>query len=293
MIVEEYNQEGFISFRGYKTWYGIVGDPALPDPGKFPVLTLHGLPVSHESLEPLGKLIETGRPVIFYDQLGCGKSDQPEDESIWSMALFAEQLATVRQQLDLDHVHLFGHSFGGMIMMEYLNASPKGLISLTFHSTPVNLPLYSREWDRLIGELPSEVQETMAKHEAEGTLDDPAYLKARNTFDTKHIWRLDPLPDYLQRSLENMSIADIDIEQVDYLEQLDKIDLPTLITSGEYDTVTPMMAEMQHNGIKGSQWELFDDCSHYAHAEQPELYLSVLDAFLSQVETERLSKEVR
>ena len=70
--------EDYIQFQGYKTWYRIVGDLANTPPGKFPVLMLHGGPgIPHERLEPLEALFETGRPVVFYDQLGCGNSDKP------------------------------------------------------------------------------------------------------------------------------------------------------------------------------------------------------------------------
>jgi pimeloyl-ACP methyl ester carboxylesterase len=64
--------EGFIPFLGYQTFYRIVGDIARISSGKLPVLALHGRPPSHEALEPLEKLAETGRSIIFYDQLGCG-----------------------------------------------------------------------------------------------------------------------------------------------------------------------------------------------------------------------------
>lgn len=69
--------EGYVQFQGYKTWYRIVGDLANTVPGKFPVLMLHGGPgIPHDRLEPLKTLVETGRPVVFYDQLGCGNSDR-------------------------------------------------------------------------------------------------------------------------------------------------------------------------------------------------------------------------
>ena len=83
-------QEGYLPFRGYHTWYRIVGDLSASKKEMFPLVTLHSGPgATHYGLTPLEKITETGRAVIFYDQLGCGNSDRPDDSSIWSMKLFS------------------------------------------------------------------------------------------------------------------------------------------------------------------------------------------------------------
>jgi pimeloyl-ACP methyl ester carboxylesterase len=90
-------REGFVPFRDFRTWYRIVGDLARPGLAKFPLVVLHGGPgVPPDYLEPLEELADTGRPIVFYDQLGCGNSDQPNDPSLWSVEFFLEELATVR-----------------------------------------------------------------------------------------------------------------------------------------------------------------------------------------------------
>lgn len=86
--------EGFVRVQGYKTWYRIVGDLTQTPVGLFPVLMLHGGPgIPHDRLEPLEALAATGRPVVFYDQLGCGNSDRPEISSLWSVNLFLQQFS--------------------------------------------------------------------------------------------------------------------------------------------------------------------------------------------------------
>jgi pimeloyl-ACP methyl ester carboxylesterase len=68
--------EGFIPFRGCKTWYRIVGD--REGPGRLPLLCLHGGPgASWDYFEPLEAMAATGRRVIFYEQIGSGNSDDP------------------------------------------------------------------------------------------------------------------------------------------------------------------------------------------------------------------------
>src|SRR6266516_7791430 len=84
--------EGYVPFRDYKTWYRIVGEGE--EEGKLPVLLLHGGPgATHDYLESLEALAGTGRRAIFYDQLGCGHSDLPEDPSLYTVELFVDEVA--------------------------------------------------------------------------------------------------------------------------------------------------------------------------------------------------------
>ncbi len=107
-------REGFVSFRGYQVWYRIVGE--REDLGQLPLLCLHGGPgAPHDYLEPLEAMAATGRRVIFYDQLGCGNSDQPHHLSMWAVDLFVEEVGVVRRALGLERVHILGQSWGGML----------------------------------------------------------------------------------------------------------------------------------------------------------------------------------
>jgi proline-specific peptidase len=283
---DHFIQEGFIPFRGYRTWYRTIGNVADTSDGQLPMLLVHGTPVSHQSLEPLERLAETGRPIILYDQLGCGKSDQPQGLT-WDMTLFADQLAVVRQALGLDHIHLLGHSFGGQVVGDYVLSEPTGIASLTLHSSAASNTQVISEVNRIRAALPEHVKETLRKHEADGSTDEPAYHAANRVFDFQHICRIDPWPDFLMRSLEKPSIANLEIKSWDIRPQLGEITIPTLITSGRYDISTPSINSVFEENIPNSKWVLFEKSSHYAHAEEPERFLSVLNEFLSSVEKYR------
>src|ERR1017187_6768728 len=104
-------EEGFLDFRGYKTWYGIYGDLSS---GKLPLIVLHGGPgYPHYYLENLSELSKKGWPVILYDQLGCGKSSRPSDPKLWTIQLFIDELNVLRDKLGLKNINLLGHSWGG------------------------------------------------------------------------------------------------------------------------------------------------------------------------------------
>ena len=125
--------EGYVEVPGGRVWYGSVGH------GGVPLLCLHGGPgFTHYYLEALQDLADRRR-VIFYDQLGCGKSDRPGDASLWTVTRFVEELAVVREALGLDRLHLFGSSWGGMLAMQYVLDRRPGLDSLILCGSPASM----------------------------------------------------------------------------------------------------------------------------------------------------------
>jgi proline-specific peptidase len=290
--------EGFLPFRGHRTWYRVVGDLANVAPGKFPLLLLHGGPgACHDYLESLQEFARTGRPVIFYDQLGCGNSDRPDDPSMWTVELFLDELNTVRRELGLDRIHLLGQSWGGMLGMEYALTQPEGVVSLTIASSPASMPLWVEEANRLRDELPPEIQQTLLAHEAAGTTDSAEYHDAMMAFYDRHVCRVVPNPDYVTNSFAKLGKQVYEtmngpsefhvigtLKNWDIRHRLGEIAIPTLVTSGLFDECTPMQAELIKNAIPGAEWALFNESSHMPHAEEPEAYMKALDDFLTWVE---------
>src|SRR5712691_3759021 len=291
-----HEQEGFIPVTGeYRVWYRIVGGGAAQE--NIPLLALHGGPgAGHDYLENLAALASDTRRVILYDQLGCGRSDQPDDTSLWSVDRFVEELAILRRELGLDKVHLLGQSWGGMLAIEYALTQPDGLVSLILASTLSSMPTWIAEANRLRNELPQEIQETLLRHEAAGTTDDPEYQQAMMVFYERHVIRVVPMPDQVKRALDQVGQVYYTmngpsefhvigtIKDWDRTDRLSEIRVPTLITSGRYDESTPLLNEVLHNGIVGSEWVLFEQSSHMAHVEERELYVSTVKAFLEGVE---------
>jgi len=294
-------KEGYVSFCGYRVWYRIVGEGESP--GKLPLMCLHGGPgANHDYLEPLEAMAATGRRVIFYDQLGAGNSDHPHNPSLWSVALFVEELGVMRRALGLDRVHILGQSWGGMLGMEYALTQPAGLVSLTVADSPASMPQWVAEANRLRAELPPEVQATLLKHETDGTTADPAYQDAVMVYYKRHMCRLDPWPDCVSRSFEKLA-QDPEVYNTmngpsefyvigvlkdwDIVARLGEIHVPALVISGRYDEATPLIAETVHHGIAGSEWVLFEHSSHMPHVEETGRYLEVLGRFLERVEAEK------
>jgi len=261
---------------------------------------LHGGPgLPHDYLQDLARVAEGGRAVVFYDQLGSGHSDHPDDPGLWTMATFVEELATVRAALGLDRVHLLGHSWGGWLALEYALRGPSGLISLVLASTCASLPAFAAETRRLKQSLPAEVQQVLDRHQAAGTTDDPAYAEAARAYMTRWICRRDPLPDHVLRSFMNLS-GDVyatmqgpewnvtgNLKDWDVTARMGQLDLPVLVTSGRHDEMTPALVGPLVDGIKESEWVLFEDSAHLAMVEEPDRYRQVLQSWLGRVEAAR------
>jgi len=291
-------REGRIAFGGSETWYRVVGD--AHEPGKLPLLCLHGGPgATWHHMEPYQQLAE-GRRAIFYDQIGCGNSPvtTPHDPSMFTFDLFVREVAAVREALDLPRVILFGHSWGGMLAMLYALQRPEGLEGMIIQSSPASVPFWLAELDRIRGELPAEVESTLRRHEGAGTTDSPEYEEAMMVFYRRHVCRVE-WPGFVQRTFEGL-LANPEVyyalngpsefhvigplKDYDIVDRLGEIDVPTLVISGRHDELTPATVEQVHRGIEGAEWLLLEDSSHMAQAEQPEELLSAVRAFLARVE---------
>jgi proline-specific peptidase len=295
------DEEGYLPIGPYRLWYRSVGGDQESVP---PLLILHGGPgVPHDYLQNLAALASPQRRVIFYDQLGCGRSDCPDDLSLWRVDRFVEEVGHVRAGLGLDRVHLLGQSWGGLLAQSYLLTQPGGVSSLILANSLSSLPLWVAEANRLRADLPPEIQETLLRHEAAGTTDSAEYQEALLPFYRRHVIRVEPWPDFVRRSFETISVAVYgtmngpsefhvigNLRDYDITDRLGEIAVPTLIISGRYDESTPAINEVMHRGIRNSEWVLLEDSSHLAHVEEPEKYLRIVSAWLERIDATSVSR---
>ena len=290
-------QEGYIPVGDYRVWYRIVGGGAERE--QIPLLTVHGGPgIPHDYVTDMAELASDSRRVIFYDQLGCGRSDQPNNPSLWTIERSVEEIGVVRRELGLDKVHLWGQSFGGLFSLEYALTQPQGLVSLILASSTSSIPLWIAEANRLRESLPPDIQEILLRHEAAGTTGDPEYQQAMMVFYERHVIRLSPIPEHVQRAMDQAGqvyytmngpsefhVIGV-IKDWDRTNRLSEIRVPTLITSGRFDESTPRINEVLHKGIAGSEWVLFEHSSHMAHVEERERYMQTIRSFIERVEAQ-------
>lgn len=285
--------KGRIPFRGHETWYRIVGEG-----GGLPLVVLHGGPGStHLGLSVLEPLADERR-VVFYDQVGCGNSSQPSDPSLWTVELFVAELANLREALELERIHLLGHSWGGQLVLEYALTQPGGLESLVLSSTLSSARIWEEEALRLRAELPTEVLAVLEKHEAAGTVHDPEYEEATKEYYRRHLCRLDPWPPIVEeiRRVSRKEVYETMwgpnemrptgvLADWDVTPRLGEITVPALVLCGRYDEATPRQAETLAHGLGGeSELFVFENSAHLTPIEETDLYLATVRAFLARVE---------
>ncbi|MGV0168451.1 proline iminopeptidase [Furfurilactobacillus sp. WILCCON 0119] len=287
-------EEGYMPFRGYQTYYRIVGEP---NPNKAPFLLIHGGPgSSHNYFELLDDYAKTGRQLIMYDQVGCGKSSLPEDESVYVKETWAEELIALRKYLHLDQIHMLGQSWGGMLEMLYLtHYDQTGVKSVMIDGSPASIKLWTKEQHRLISYLSYEDREAIAEAERTGDFSGPKYLAANDRYMERYCWD-DPdenSPEPLRRPTngkrasliaegpneftENGTISDFELT-----DDLKNIHVPVLVTNGTDDLCTPLIAKSVYDHIPGAKWHLFGNSRHLALLDQHDEFIRVLDQWLKE-----------
>jgi len=285
--------EGYVDVPGGRGWYRIVGSGDAA-----PLLLLHGGPGGPcDELWPL-KALADERPVIFYDQLGGGKADRPDDPSLWRIERFVEEVSRVRKALRLKEVHICGHSWGTTLAVEYmLTKRPTGVRSLILASPCLSAKRWVEDAERLIRELPQETQETIKKHEEEGTTDSEEYRKAVFEYIKRHVCRLDPWPEKLKEAASGTGIEVYrtmwgpsefcptgNLKNFDRTGVLHEIVQPTLIIVGEYDEATPEAALWYKSLMPNASMIVIENGAHMAMWEETDTYIKALREFLKNVE---------
>ena len=282
-------EEGYIEVPGGRVWYRAVGEQS----DAIPLLCLHGGPgFTHYYLEPL-EALAGHRRVIFYDQLGCGRSDSPDDLSLWTVDRFVEELAQVRKALGLEKLHLFGSSWGGMLALQYTLDRRPELASLTLCGSPASMIRWVSDCEELLATEPAEVRQVIREHEAAGFTACPEYQSAILGFYREHVCRLRPWPAGLERSFAEAGYAVYNtmngpseftvtgtLKNWDVMDRLGEISVPTLLVGGRYDECTPGHPEEMHRRIAGSQLAIIEDASHLCFAEQPAKFNAIFNTFI-------------
>ncbi|MHB1577299.1 MAG: proline iminopeptidase-family hydrolase [Candidatus Dormibacteria bacterium] len=267
------------------------------------VLLLHGGPGStHEYLEAFDSYLPAaGIEYYYYDQLGSGNSDQPDDPSLWELERFVDEVEQVRRALELgrDNMVLYGQSWGGLLAMEYAITHQEHLRALVISNMMASAPAYAAYAEQVLA--PAMDQTALAEIralEANGDTDNPRYMRLLTPLHyEQHLLRMpaDQWPDPAQRGLAHINpaiyvpmqgpselgmSADAKLAHWDRFDDLERITVPTLVIGAEHDTMDPRhMAEMARRLPKGRYLHC-PNGSHLAMYDDQETYFSGLVDFL-------------
>jgi proline iminopeptidase len=289
----ERSDEGFIAVEGGRIWYHRVGN----GPGT-PLLLLHGGPGSCSyGLKPLLALADA-RPVILYDQLGCGKSDRPTDTTLFTVDRYVRELQTLRDSLGLREIHLFGQSWGGMLAEAYMGTKPAGVRSLILASPLVTTAQWEHDADSLVKALPDSTRAAIAKHEADHTTDAPEYVAATNAYYHLYLRRQPPrnkadadssakgfgkqVYEYMWGPSEFTSTGTL--KHFDATAWLRTVTVPTLFLAGEFDEASPSSTRQFSALVPGAEFVVIPGSGHVTQNDNPDALLAAVRSFLARVE---------
>ncbi len=279
----------------FKVWTRKVGN------GDIKVLLLHGGPGgSHDYLVNFADhLVPSGYELYFYDQLGSFRSDKPDDVSLWTVERFLEEVETVRQALGLEDFVLIGHSWGGMLGIEYALKYQEHLKGLVISNMVGSVPLYVEGVNQLRDLMPAEAREILERHEAAKEYANPEYQEILlGQLYSKHVCRLDPWPqavvdtfDRLNTTIYNHMQGPSEFEVTgtfkdwDRMDGLDKITVPTLLIVGRYDTMRVSDIEEMDRRMPDSSLLICENGSHISNWDDEDTYFGGVLDFLNGLES--------
>ena len=289
-------REGYMPFLEYKTYYRVVGKNTG---NKKPLVLLHGGPGStHNYFEVLDRIAEEdGRQLVMYDQIGCGNSYVENRPDLWNSKVWIEELIELRKHLGLNEIHLLGQSWGGMQTLEYVcNYKPEGLKSIILSSTLPASWLWTEEAQRMIAQMPQDMQDAIKKATEYGDYSSPEYQAAEAEYMRQHcageVTENDP--ECLRRPKKAGRESYVvgwgpneftplgTLKDYDVIDQLGDIKEPALIINGGNDLCTPYVAKFMYDRIPNSEWELFRTCRHMCFVEDNDHYVEVLKKWMNK-----------
>lgn len=281
--------DGRLPVEGGSIFYRVVGTgPGLP------VILLHGGPgYTSYYLEPLGALADD-RPVILYDQLGSGRSDRTADTALFHIDRYVRELDSLRRALRLEKVHLYGHSWGAMLALEYLATKPAGVVTVTLASPVITTASWAADGKVLVATLPDSIQRVIAAHEAAGTTSSPEYQQASMAFVVRYVLGMGPpFPPEVDSALAGYNPAVYEtmwgpseftptgnLRTFDRSATLAELDLPVLFTTGRHDEARPETVERFARTASNAEVKIFESSAHMAMLTEREAYVAAIRAFL-------------
>jgi proline iminopeptidase len=277
----------------YKVWTKKVGS------GSVKVLILHGGPgFSHEYLEALESFLpQAGIEMYYYDQLGCNNSDQPDDPSLWTLARYTEEVEEVRRGLGLDQFVLFGHSWGGILAMEYALHYQQHLRGLVISDMTAGTQSYLKRTALIKRQLPPDTLARLTALEAKEDYDSPEYQKIMmEDLYPKVICRVKPWPEPVSRAFRHANdkiynfmqgksefLVTGNLKTWERWDRLHEIKVKALTIGARYDEMDPEDMKKMATLMPNASYAYCPNGSHLCMWDDQEVYFKHLLGFLHAV----------
>lgn len=289
------DQEGFLQVNGGKIWYKVRGGNGMP------LLMLHGGPgFTSYYLTPLADSLAKDRPVILFDQLGCGRSDKITDTSLMDMQHHVDQVSALLQHLKITSFDLYGHSFGTMLAMDFYLQHPDNIRSIVLASPCMRTQTWVSDADVLMQGLPDTARAALQAL-AKGLQTDSTQLAhALDLYYGSFYNRKKPLSPYVDSSLRLQAlnvyrhmwgpeefVATGNLKNYDRTGDLSKLKVPVLFTAGQYDAARPATVMYYQSLVKGASFVEIMDAGHSTMTDNIDADIKAARAFWRTVASQR------
>jgi proline iminopeptidase len=267
------------------------------------LLMLHGGPgATREYFECFESFLpQEGIEFIYYDQLGSAYSDQPKDKDLWTTERFVEEVEQVRQALGLnkDNFYLLGHSWGGILAMEYVLKYQQHLKGLIISNMMASAPEYDAYAQNVLAkQMDPAILKQIRAFESRKDYENPKYMELLiPNFYMEHICRLKEWPDPLNRAFAKMN-KDVYVlmqgpsefglsgrlDKWDRKADLKNISVPTLVVGAKYDTMDPEHMKWISTQVQNGSYLFCPNGSHIDMFDDQQVYMAGLMKFLKGVD---------
>jgi len=287
--------EGFVEVTGGEVWYRINGSGQ-----NTPVLLLHGGPGSSSyGFEPYKKL-SNDRPIVFYDQLGSGRSDRITDTTLMTVERYVEEVEQVRKELDLEKVFLHGQSWGTALGLEYYLKYPDHVEGIIFSSPYFSTKRWIKDANDLVKTLPDSIQQIIKTNEKNQSFNNQEYKNAVSLFYSKFLRRKersqaqkDTAGKYFGTNVYEYMwgpsefTATGTLLDYDRIDKLSEIKVPVLFITGEYDEARPSTVKYYQSLVPNAKFVEISNSGHATLNDNPEEALFAIKKFLNTIQKKK------
>lgn len=284
---EDAPREGYVELEDTRLYYQVMGSGE-------PLMVVHGGPLlDHGYMEPWLKELSSDYLLVFMDQRLSGRSSPESDSANITLDRFTEDIEAVRRHLELDRVHLLGHSWGGFLAMRYALDHPEALRSLTLVSPlPPSTAHWGKEQQALASRLDSSylrVRDSLSATPAFRSGEPGARVKLlRHAFrpqfhnpDIAEGLELYMPEDYQGRS-QMFGLLVGELSSFNLYPQLDSLRTPALLIYGEGEPSAAISGDTLAQVLPEAHLELLERSGHFSFMERPERFMELLRNFLSR-----------
>ena len=238
-----------------------------------------------------------------YAQLGNFNSDKPTDATLWTIDRYREEVEQVRKGLGLENFYLLGHSWGGMLALEYAFKYQQHLRGLVVSNMTASIDSYTKYTGELKSRLPADIIATMEKYEKAGKFEAPEYQDIiMSRIYSQYICRLNPWPDPVMRSFTHFNaqiyntmqgpnefVITGNFKHWDVWEKLKTITVPSLMIGATYDEMNPDDIKKMASLIPNAD-ALICNGSHLSMYDDQQTYFNGLIKFLKDVHADKFKR---